>query len=408
MKGYAHNASRIAATLLALAAACGSGRPSQGFKAGVRYQDPAELDSENGLVAVTLTDACLSLNAATAPSATDPTATTYTDPLTGITYTTTMSTDPLTGITYTYTSWTDPTTGISYTATRWTDPLTGMPMSTTTQSATPTLLAASTAPIDPNACGNNMNGMSPNLLGVNGLNPNSLNDDHFKKWFAANPQEANLLMKYLVKCSLPLGLGLDFDYGGVTYLWPGLLGLAPHWANGESIPENEQQLVSACLGAHSNRYGARVPISLLGLDSNDVPLVVSTQELSDYPVTEGCFFGNLFKGDGVFSGNDRPQLLADDQSSLRACAMPDRTGSGASSMCAPIQYSGNCRDICQPDPTNLYYLNCTVHGKTYRAFSTRVMQNVEYTCGDGICQVTESCGTGSSWNNCGLDCGPCN
>jgi hypothetical protein len=25
-----------------------------------------------------------------------------------------------------------------------------------------------------------------------------------------------------------------------------------------------------------------------------------------------------------------------------------------------------------------------------------------------VCQVTESCGTGSSWNDCGLDCGPCN
>jgi hypothetical protein len=250
--------------------------------------------------------------------------------------------------------------------------------------------------------------MSPNLLGVNGLNPNSLNDDHFKQWFAADPVKANSLMKYLVKCSLPIGLGLSFDYGGITYTWNGLLGLAPHWASGELIPETEQQLVSACLAAHANRYGAHVPLSILGQYADGTPIPVSNDELAKFRVTEGCFFGNLFRGDGVFSGNDRPMALSDDESTLRACAMPDRTGSGASSMCAPIAYTANCRDICQPDPNNLSYLNCTWNGKAYRALSTRIQPDVQYTCGDGICQVTESCGTGSTWNDCGLDCGPCN
>jgi len=269
-----------------------------------------------------------------------------------------------------------------------------------------TLLDSSTT-IDPNSCGL-YNGMPPNLLGVNGLNPSSLNDDHFRQWFATDPREANLLMKYLVKCSLPVGLGMTFDYGGITYTWTGVLGLAPHWAAGEPIPEDEQQLVSACLGAHANRYGAHVPLSVLGQYADGTPIPISDDELSTFSLTEGCFFGNLIRGDGVFSANDRPLALTDDQSSLRACAMPDRTGSGASSMCSPIAYAGNCRDLCQPDPTNLYYLTCTVNGHSYRALSTRIQRNVEYTCGDGICQVTESCGTGSSWNDCGLDCGPCN
>jgi hypothetical protein len=250
--------------------------------------------------------------------------------------------------------------------------------------------------------------MSPNLLGITGLRPNSLTDDHFKNWFAADPKTANALMKYLTKCSLPIGLGMDFQYGGITYTWTGLLGLAPHWAAGEPIPEDEQQLVTACMGLHANRYGAHVPISVLGQYANGTPIPISADELANFPVTEGCFFGNMFKKDGLFSGNDRPLALADDQSSIRACAMPDRTGAGASSMCAPIQYAGNCRDLCQPDPTNLYYLTCTVNGHNYRALSTRIQPSAEYTCGDGICQVTEKCGTGTTWNNCGLDCGPCN
>jgi len=349
MTRYAQSYSLIAAALLA---ACGSGRPAPVSKfSAVRMQDPTELDTENGLIAVGLSEACLSLSLATAPPVGDP-----------------PPPDPLV---------LDPT------------------------------LAPTLPPIDPTACGI-MNGMPPNLLGLNGLRPNSLVDDHFKKWFAADPKTANALMKYLVKCSLPVGLGMDFEYGGITYKWSGLLGLAPHWAEGEPIPEAEQQLVSACLGLHSNRYGVHVPISVLGEYANGTPIPVSDDELSSFPVTEGCFFGNLFRNDGVFSANDRPLALGDDQSSLRACAMPDRTGAGESSMCAPIRYAGTCRDLCQPDPTNLYYLSCTVNGHSYRALSTRIQRNVEYTCGDGICQITESCGTGSTWNNCGLDCGPCN
>jgi len=410
MTRHAHSYSRMAAALLALTAACGSGRPAPASKFGVRMQNPAELDTENGLIAVGLTDACLGLDLATAPTGATATTTTTTDPVTGITYTTTTWTDPTTGVSNTSTSWTDPATGITTTTTSSTDPLTGLTTTTTTTSTGPTLTdptLSGTGLIDPNACPIT-NGMPPNLLGINGLRPNSLTDDHFKRWFAADPQTANILMKYLVKCSLPIGLGMDFDYGGLHYVWTGLLGLAPHWAAGESIPEAEQQLVSACLGLHANRYGAHVPISVLGQYADGTPIPVSNDELSSFPVTEGCFFGNMFQKDGVFSGNDRPSALADDQSSLRACAMPDRTGAGQSSMCPPVQYAGNCRDLCQPDPTNLYYLNCTVNGRTYRALSTRIQPNVEYTCGDGICQVTESCGTGSSWNDCGLDCGPCN
>jgi hypothetical protein len=353
MTRYARSYSRIAAALLALTAACGSGRPAPASKfSALRMQDRAELDTENGLIAVGLSEACLSLALATAPPVGDP-----------------PPPDPLL---------LDPT------------------------------LAPTLPPIDPFACGILGNGMPPNLLGLQGLHPNSLTEDHFKKWFAADPKTANALMKYLVKCSLPLGVGMSFDYGGITYFWPGLLGFAPHWASGESIPENEQQLVTACLGAHANRYGAHVPISLLGRDADRRPLAMSGDELSSFPVTEGCFFGNVFRKDGVFSASDRPVDLMSNQSSLRACALPDRTGAGGTSMCAPIKYAGSCRDLCRPDPTNTYYLNCTVSGKSYLALTTRIQRNVEYTCGDGVCQVTESCGTGSSWNDCGLDCGPCN
>ena len=54
MTRYAHNYSRIAAALLALTAACGSGRPAPVSKFGVRVQNPAELDTETEFFAAEL------------------------------------------------------------------------------------------------------------------------------------------------------------------------------------------------------------------------------------------------------------------------------------------------------------------------------------------------------------------
>ena len=62
MTRYAHSSSKIAVALLALAAACGSGQPAQGTGSNkfLRMQDPAELDSENGLISIGLN--CLALD----------------------------------------------------------------------------------------------------------------------------------------------------------------------------------------------------------------------------------------------------------------------------------------------------------------------------------------------------------
>ena len=254
-----------------------------------------------------------------------------------------------------------------------------------------------------------MNGLEPSYLDLNGLHPGGLSTDTFKHWFKHDMGTADRVMKYLVRCSLPVNYALSYtdDDTGATYTWYGLVGLAPTWTSGEAIPENEQQLVSGCIAAHVNKYGVHVPISLLGSYEDGTPLPMGVDELTNFPITEGCFFGNLFKNDGAFSGNDRAMSLTDAESSLRACALPDRSGGGASSNCPPLKYSGSCRDICQADPSGLYYTSCTVNGKSYLPFSTRIKPDVQFACGDGVCQPTESCGDGATWNNCGLDCGPC-
>lgn len=337
----------MAAGLLVLAAACGSGQVAQ--QRQLREQASHGLQTENGLSAWVITESCLSVDAVT--PAGDPTLDPTLDPALG-------------GF--------DPTVDIS-------------------------------------SCGDMMNGMPPNLLGVNGLHARGLNNRQFKKWFAADPVAANLLLKYLVRCSLPAIDVLTYTADtGAVYSWAGGFGLAPEWASGKAIPEREQQLVSGCVAAHANKYGVHVPISVLAKAADGLPIPYTADELSTYSVTEGCFFGNFFKKDGVFAGDDRAMPLSNAQSSTRACALPDRSGGGASSNCSPIKYAGRCRDICQTDPTGVYYTSCTANGKTYRPVATRILPAAQFTCGDGVCQRTEKCGTGSTWDNCGLDCGPCN
>src|SRR5207245_2755667 len=89
------------------------------------------------------------------------------------------------------------------------------------------------------------------------------------------------------------------------------------------------------------------PNALQSEHSDGSPIPYTPDELSTFSVTEGCFFGNLFKNDNVYSADDRSMSLTDADSSLRACALPDRDGTGASSNCAPIIYAGRCEDICE-------------------------------------------------------------
>jgi hypothetical protein len=254
--------------------------------------------------------------------------------------------------------------------------------------------------------GESDNGMPPNYLALNGLHPDALTTIEFETWFASDPIGANLLMRYLTRCAYPPWATLSYVYAGLTLTWQGSLALAPVWTSGAPIPEVEQQLVSGCLAAHANKYGVKVPISVYGRYASGDAIPIGVGELDTYSVTEGCFFGNVFQSQGAFSGNDRAMSLSDAESSLRACAMADRIGT-ASSYCPPLVYAGNCSDVCVRDATGVFYESCTVNGVSYRPVTTRIKPSSQFTCGDGICQQTESCGIGTTWDSCALDCGPC-
>ncbi|WP_224371668.1 hypothetical protein [Hyalangium versicolor] len=249
------------------------------------------------------------------------------------------------------------------------------------------------------------NGLSTNGLSTNGLSTNGVNTADFATWFQSDPQQKDSLMKYVVRCGLEDGQSLSYTdpVTAISYTWKGLLGLTPGWAGGAPVTEAEQQVMTACLVAHVNKYGMSVPLSVLGRNSEREEIPYSQDELATYSLPEGCFFGNLFTGEGLFVGRDSSSLGAT-ESSLRACAL---MSSATESACAPVKYVGTCASLCTREGTEPYYASCTLNGDAYLPITTRLLPEEVYQCGDGVCQATEHCGTGTTRDSCAADCGAC-
>jgi hypothetical protein len=212
-------------------------------------------------------------------------------------------------------------------------------------------------------------------------------------------------MHYLVGCAMPSNKSLTYRDGvtGETYTWNGVLGVAPDWSNGRPATVVEQQLVSACLAAHVNKYEVHIPLSVLGQTARGKRIPYTASELSTYSYREACFFGNLFTSEGIYVGNDRGHL-SPRQSSARACSLSDNS---RSANCAPLMNVGSCNSYCTMDESNAYFASCLFNGVTYLPITTRLRREDIYYCGDGVCQLTESCGDGTQYDNCQLDCGYC-
>jgi len=256
--------------------------------------------------------------------------------------------------------------------------------------------------------GLSLNGMSLNGLSLNGLSLDGLSTSAFQSWFQGDPTTRAMTISYIVKCAKATNTSLTWTNPAtnVSYTWAGELGLAPGWSGGAAMTLAEQQVISACLVAHANKYGVHVPIAVEGRGATGVEIPRATTELTSYPVREAAWFGNLVSGDGVFVCLDHtPWLPA--FSSPRACAIDLAPIGQTSPACPPIVFTGPCQAICTPDVSGTYYTSCKWNNKTYQPLATRFQTASVYSCGDGVCQVSESCGTGVSASSCKADCGTC-
>jgi hypothetical protein len=254
--------------------------------------------------------------------------------------------------------------------------------------------------------GLSLNGLSLNGLSLNGLSLNGLNTLEFKTWFQQNPAGHGMLMSYLVRCAVPSGDNRIYvDQTGARYEWAGDLGLAPDWALGHEATIQEQQVISACLAAHVNNYGVHVPISVLGLNAKGQSISYTSAELEDFTQTEACFFGNVFTtlNPGLFAGNDRAELDPT-QSTPRPCGLR-AAGQGTHPMCEQIPHIGQCGQYCTLDAESKFYTSCTYKGITYKPLTTRLRPEYVNTCGDHVCSLGESKGSGFTADSCKADCG---
>jgi hypothetical protein len=251
------------------------------------------------------------------------------------------------------------------------------------------------------------NGLCGNGLGASGLTTANLSTAGFASWFNANPDLASMVVRYVYKCAAPSGKSITWTNPttNVQYTWAGGLGLAPGWVSGAAATVAEQQLVTACLGALVNKYGVSVTIAVEGRTATGQQIPVGPTELATYSVKEACFFGNLFTSEGVYVGLDHWPWDAR-TSSVRACAM-DKQSEGPSLACPPLFQVDSCHKYCTPDRTHTFYESCSYNGITYKPLTTRLNPADVYKCGDGVCQFTESCGTGTDADDCNADCGVC-
>jgi hypothetical protein len=256
--------------------------------------------------------------------------------------------------------------------------------------------------------GLSLNGLSLNGLSLNGLSLDGLNSVRFQDWFETNPELHDTVMRYVVQCAAPREESRTYTSPttGNTYRWQGGLGLAPDWAHGASATLAEQRIVSACLAAHANKNGVHICISVQGLGATGEAIPTRPWEPLMFSEKEACFFGNLFNTEGIYVGNDgRP--LNDRESTARACALSSHRNR-VSQECSPlIRVASDCARFCTLNPSRQFYVSCTYNGIDYPAITTRMRASDIYTCGDGVCQHTEQCGTGETYDNCGRDCGPC-
>src|SRR5206468_399565 len=109
-----------------------------------------------------------------------------------------------------------------------------------------------------------------------------------------------------------------------------------------------------CLGAHANKYGVHVALSVRGNNASGTAIPVTSAESIQFSVAEGCFWGNIFDGTGVYAAANKT-MLDSTLSSPRACALE----SGGVGQCPPmITTGGLCKTACTVQQKGLF-LSCT-------------------------------------------------
>lgn len=194
-----------------------------------------------------------------------------------------------------------------------------------------------------------VNRLALNRLAVNRLAVNKISNNLYQ--LTANDlistAEGRELLEYVVTCAIPAEVVLVGTHEGVTYEFPGDIGLARRWLD-HDLRESEQRWVSACLLSRVNRFNVEVTISIRGPHK---ALKVSESEAADYAIEEGAFYGDVFQDaeEPLVWNACRGRNEASSESGdldLRDCTEPDPANPGFT-LCG-FTYAGDCADWVKP------------------------------------------------------------
>jgi hypothetical protein len=213
------------------------------------------------------------------------------------------------------------------------------------------------------------NALSFNALSFNALSFNALSHNALSREAASalkDPGERGdlfrTLVKYTVSCALRESQSFRFswtDLSGATHneVYPGHLGLAHRWDR-RKLDEEGKQMVSACLAAHTNRYGVSVRVSMRSWQ-NPLRCEVGSDELDEYPHVEGAFWGNLFSETPYLRACYDATNVDVSRSAKRDCAAGHPGADGDLESCGMIEIVGSCKEYCgKLDRKEQFYKSC--------------------------------------------------
>jgi hypothetical protein len=170
-------------------------------------------------------------------------------------------------------------------------------------------------------------------------------------------EAARVVLMYAVMCALGSTQTISFTVHGTTYSDTGRLGIAPGWTT-SALSATEAAWVSSCALANVNAGGLLVWLSLRGAQSG---LATTSEELTQYQIEEGAFWGNVFVNLGSIGGyscSGLDQALDDTYADLphRQCAQSNGVADSNASPCG-MSYSGLCSSVCST--TTAPYSGCS-------------------------------------------------
>jgi hypothetical protein len=169
--------------------------------------------------------------------------------------------------------------------------------------------------------------------------------------------DGEIILEYLISCAFPETVSIEGPGFAGPRTYEGNLGLAPFWAT-RQLTDSEKGWISACMLARVNLNEIPIMISLRGPHPG---LYASPEEVAEYSLEEGAFYGDIFTGEDpivAIACGGRQEGSSTDIAERHCTEAGDRPGETACGFVA----TGACALACEArngtNADNPFYERC--------------------------------------------------